>query len=588
MSYLQNLKIILSALILSLFLINVGMAQIQSLGLNKTFFTASSVKKLHQENSNVNSAGFDKTFFITNNNGPVVEQSPIPAPPLTFESDGIVWAMYEEDKEYTSGNPANTRSEYLLFPINSFIDDNYIYHIWRTGLFQGSYISKRNLLSGDLAWDFSNNLSNNDKVELDFSLHKRSDGNIEVFGFRLLSNQFPNPNPTGVVNRKIFDDNSGELLDQFYTEYEEGGTICPNFGGQFGRIFSNTEDEIYTTSCSFANREKVVISMLSDQNGLFSDTTEVVSNLLNMDSSPKASYSDALQLPNGNIAVAVSVFNEFFIRDEIRSEVLILDQDGTLINRIDVTEIMDYTTYLNMNIVDDKIILSGTSFQDFINDNLITAANIAVLDEFGTVYAQINKIDDFIGLNAILLADGQLAAVGRSRDNKCLNILFEQDGQMQSVESMCHTDAENWYLSASYLKQYENQLLITGRIFKDTLLLDQNSGEVFADGAAIAPVILAFDLDAIGSVSTTDKKEVAEDLFSVSPNPVKDVINIDFKTAQTGSLQLINQLGEVVHDALIENTIQHRWPSDQLASGIYYVRFGNEKILSTEKIIITN
>lgn len=584
-----NHKLILCALIITTFIINNGIAQVQSAGLNKTFFTASTVQRMQKKVNNVQSPGLDNTFFVTKNNAPLVQRSPIPVPPLTFGSDGVVWAHYEEDIEYTSGNPANTRSEYFLFPINSLIDNNSIYHIYQTGLFQGSYISKRSLTTGNLEWEFSNNLSNNDKVELDFSFNKRSDGNIEVLGFRLLSNQFPNPNPTGIVNRKVYNQNTGELLNQFYTEYEDGGIICLNVGGQFGRTFPKIQDDTYTTSCAFTNREQVIINMSSNQNGLFTDTTEVVSNLLEMDSSPRFRYSEALKLPNGNIAVAFSVFNEFFSLDEIRTEVFIFDQNGVLINRIDVTEIMDFSTYLNMNVVDDKIILSGSSFQGFTDGSVVSADNIAVLDEFGTVYSQINKIDDYIAVNATLLADGQLAAVGRNIADKCLHILYENNGQMESVESICHTNSEDWYVTADLIKQSDDQLLITGRMFRDTLLLDQNSGEVFADGTSVAPVILAFDLSSIDPLSIKNQNSLVESLFEVSPNPVREEINIDFETPQSGRIQLINQIGEIVLDASIENALQHKWPLDhQLSSGMYFVRFENENIFSAGKIIIAN
>lgn len=579
----QNFKLLnLVLACLFLFVLNAS-AQVQSKGLNNTFYPSQRIDDAALSKSNTYATGLNQTFFIPTDFY-TVSNSFLQPPELNFETDGILWANYEINENFTT-DAVNVEGKYRTDYINNLVIDKSIYNVYQTGLRAGSYISKRNLDTGQLEWDFSTNLNSNDKVELDFSLHEREDGNIEVYGFRLLSTFIPNIFPTGVVNRKVFDKDTGDLIAQYFTEFDDGGSFCPNGNGQFGSTFPIIEDEKYLSNCSWAGGDRLSVSFNSDGNGLLIDTTDIISNTLDIELSPKTRYTGAKRLPSGNIAVPISIFNEFFTLDEIVTEVLILDPTGVLVRRIDVSEIMNFTTFMNLEVVGDKIILSGSSFQELVDQQFITAGNIAVIDEAGQVFTQINGIEDYVGIRASLLENGQLVGLARNPSDNCLNILLENDGRMESVQTLCHPDRK-WYIATRDFIENEGKLVIAGTLVRDTLLIDQNTGLAFGRGIGAFSLNLAFDLNELELLSSQTEVPTINNHFVVSPNPTADLINLDFKSPESGNIVLVNQLGEIIRKITVENIKHHRWQTNQLSSGIYYIRFENEKLVATQKIVI--
>lgn len=582
----EVLKLIILTFSWFFFLLQPFKAQVKSVNLNKTVFQSKRGDMNDVQNrSNLMaiSSGLNQTYFAPQEYF-INSISILSPPPLTFEGEGVNWAVIDQDTTFLS-NSVYTESRYSLNVENNYIIDNAIYNIYSSGLRAGSYISKRNIDTGQLMWEQSSNLSNNERIELDLSLHEREDGNVESYGFRLLSTNVPNITPTGVVNRKVFNSSTGELLSQHFTEFEEDGVHCININGQLGSTFPITEDQKYFTNCSYGSQRQTLTNELNGD-GLFTDSIGISGSLLESDGPLQTSYAGAKRLSNGNIAVPVSVFNRFFTLDEILSEVLILNTQGELIRRIDVTEIMDFATDMAIETVDDKIILTGSSFQELIDQQFIFTHNIAVIDEMGEVFTQINNIDEYINIRSSVTENGELIAVGRAIDDNCAKILREKDGQLVEMESLCHLD-KKWYLSNRNIAVDDERLIISGIITRDTMTFDINSGNLVQNGIGVAPVVLSFDLDKLtGTVSTQGASSTPDKLFIVSPNPAADVINIQFEATENGKISLFNQLGKRIIHTDIQDIQQYSLALNNVFSGIYYIRFENENILSTQKIII--
>lgn len=74
----------------------------------------------------------------------------------------------------------------------------------------------------------------------------------------------------------------------------------------------------------------------------------------------------------------------------------------------------------------------------------------------------------------------------------------------------------------------------------------------------------------------------------VYPNPVKDILNIDFNNSFSGTIHVTNLIGIKMYDANIINSQNEEINLSNLANGIYYLTVldKNNQVTTTQKIII--
>ena len=72
--------------------------------------------------------------------------------------------------------------------------------------------------------------------------------------------------------------------------------------------------------------------------------------------------------------------------------------------------------------------------------------------------------------------------------------------------------------------------------------------------------------------------------YSISPNPVSDIVTITTEKAITGSVWISNLKGQIFNSSIIEGT-SVKFDVNSLPSGVYFVNVENEGVVSSKKIV---
>lgn len=523
------------------------------------------------------------TFFIPKGFTSSMNGDKLSPPDFDFNSDALNWGVIDRDEMFddTLADFKYVEDSYALLSANTQLISEDLYDIYHLGILEGTYIVKRDVSTGEKLWEYHTAIDNNDKIELDLSIFEREDGNIETTGFRLYATR-PTPVPVGPVNRKVFDAQTGELLSQNYTWFEDGGHYCINPNGQKGRIFPIEEDELYLSICAYitTDGQYIGISRTGDGEGILLDTIDYVKNLLT-GFTPSFRYFDAKQLPNGNIAVAVSSFVNPTVPSTVKAEVLIFSSTGELIDRISVNELLNYSvTGITINIVENKILLTSRSL---VNNNTEYRTNLAVIDEEANVYHQYNELEQLNAGAITLLEDGRLLVAGNSFDDNCLNIFVGSDGNLDLVHSLCHED-EQWSVIPRRLLRYGDDVILKGQFAYDTSYV--NMGVVVEKKESIFEITMSLSLDKMGIAAVrTEDFASPRSSFTLSPNPSSDKIVI-LGDEVIDQVEVYNLMGQKLMSTKTSTNediiIQH------LVSGPYLVKIYSDKGIETRKLIKIN
>ncbi len=73
------------------------------------------------------------------------------------------------------------------------------------------------------------------------------------------------------------------------------------------------------------------------------------------------------------------------------------------------------------------------------------------------------------------------------------------------------------------------------------------------------------------------------------PNPANSLVNIDFEffPDNESKIELIDEMGRVIYGKKVES-LNFMIELDGYSSGVYYLRFKNDKLQKTKKLIIKN
>jgi len=535
----------------------------------------------YDTNKTVVSDALDATLFIPNGYTSSMNGDKLSPPGFDFNSDAINWGVIDRDEMFndTLSSFKYVEAPFALTSQNTQLINENLYDIYHLGLLVGTYIVKRDVNTGEKLWEYHTAMDNNDKIELDLSIFERDDGNIETTGFRLYATA-PTPVPVGPVNRKVFNSQTGELLSQNYTWFEDGGHYCLNPNGQKGRIFPMEEDELYLSICAYntTDGQYIGISRTGDGEGALLDTIDYVENLLT-GFTPSFRYFDAKQLPNGNIAVAVSSFVNPTVQSTVKAEVLIFNHTGELLNRIDVNELLRYTVNMTIDIVEDKILLTSRSL---VNNNTAYRTNLVVINESGNVYHQYNELEELNSGAITLLDDGRLLVAGNSFEDNCLNVFVGSDGNLDLVHSLCHED-EQWSVIPRQLLRYGDDVILKGKFAYDTTYVDM--GEVIQEKIHAFETTLSLSLSQIGVTVSTNDIPSQKSSFTLFPNPSSQRITISGDEV-IDKVEIYDLTGQKLVSRKTSNNedinIQH------LVSGSYFVRIYSDKGVKTHKLLKVN
>jgi len=96
---------------------------------------------------------------------------------------------------------------------------------------------------------------------------------------------------------------------------------------------------------------------------------------------------------------------------------------------------------------------------------------------------------------------------------------------------------------------------------------------------------LALDLPECNYKFTNTEEVLAEDLFSISPNPVEGTLNIDADDNMIQSVEIFSLDGSLVTKYTNINANQYSMNRTEVGTGIYMVKVGFEEGFTTKKVV---
>ncbi len=537
--------------------------------------------------SGIYSTAIGHTVFVGNNLTEKEEAFLIGNPPdLVFTGANVDWATIYKDESLPLLEDIFTEliseiSGYEMILEESLLLEDRFLQLFRTGTNFGSFVRCTSLETGETMWEQAFNLTNDQKIEIDLSIYLRSDGNVEISGMRLLSPQIPNLFPFALAHRKVLDINTGNLIERIFSDFEDGGVICNNPNGQFGRTFPSDEEFRYVTSCSFpsSDGEYIQIQLSMDETGKIVDTLGFIDNLLSGNNIESHKYIDAYKTPNNNIVIGSSSTSNPTDPSVTFSELIILNPSGEFMKRIDLSDYLNHATFFDLQIVSDKIMISALSFTDF-NDPNSFINNLLILDQDGEV---ILHLEDFKELDGQVIRNFKATAIDNDRyliassdSDHCLNYaVIDEDGNVVNTRSAC-LDDDQWISQPTHVVTSTNGDVITSATWA---MMGEEETESFNGAIKMSDT----ELGITSSNEELEKLRITS--LKVYPNPATSELTIKLGDAGTGTLQVYTSLGVLVSQQNLKNQTQIILPIESLQEGIYQVIWQDEHQIKTTSFI---
>ncbi|MEZ4910905.1 MAG: T9SS type A sorting domain-containing protein [Saprospiraceae bacterium] len=488
-----------------------------------------------------------------------------PYEPIQFTGIQPVW--YHTIKDTTPNKGDGNGYNFLNFSMRCRpeVKDNYLYTSYQTssrGDVAGSYLEKRDILSGEVTWQYLYGLNDVKYPEVARSIIFVEDS------VRLLS--WKAKDTLGTWPPFVLAGIDVTLTERSFS----------NENGALGAYFSTTKGDStvhkFTANPLFRNKVEYILKD-PDTDGY------------------RCIYHEHLTNPKYVLSVPIDRYGrENGTTDTISTELLTsfyaLSQEGgkVLINRL-VNGQMHLTLYADARLstaVDDWVLEDFNTkdfsyIMDIDGENTIWTHNPNTNDEVISVYHRgvlISRVSvpPYYHYNSFAFVDGQPIGVsGYDFISNRQDVVCIQDNQFKVKQSLVSEDTLR-YLLVFNVTPVNGLLIIHSQ--EGSWALDEDGERVF-DYPSKANSIMAFSLESLGIISHTDDR-VATDLVSIYPNPAQENVTITFDSPSDGVIEVINLRGDLmqkIHDKGRQSqTIDiSDWPS-----GMYIISI-NDKVAKT-------
>jgi hypothetical protein len=587
-------------MLVSVLILNTTTAQetVLSQAVNKTvlFGANATLNKFSNDDPLIFSRGIDKTVFINtkeigvNNffmsvDPPVIEFEDVVLNWSVMHQDTTLPALFESIPNITSaGNPFD------IYFRESLLEGDRLYNLFTSSINLGSHFDAIDINSGQKLFRNSYNTLNDSFLEILTSIRKREDGNIELTGMRTL-NVIPSLFPIGAATRRIVDKDSGVgIYDQFIPTPTSAPVTdfcwCGNSNGQYGQVFPTLESEDYLVICLEPRGDTTIFDIKKVDNlGLLKETVGKIESLLpnNGGSIIIYRYPQAFQLSNGDIAIGqISSMKPIpSSLDEALVEIIILNSNGELINRVDITELISFATWFKMDVKDDKIYITANSIND--EQTKFDRSNLVILNNEGDIISSFSDLDQLDGervasIVAAPFGDDKVLITGISiEDSNCLKF-FEVDnsGSVNYLKTICHTDTI-WTIIPEFTVVSDNNLIV------------QTSWRYYGENDeddSFFPATFSLGFDQLGlTTSTVDIEKEGPDIY-LSPNPATNSVQVNLTAQLSGRIDITDMGGRTLQSINIVNSDRVILQTQRLESGTYVVRVISDELNVSKQLLI--
>jgi Secretion system C-terminal sorting domain len=497
------------------------------------------------------------------------------------------WLNWNRDLVYSDG-----KDDGVAFTDHLVVKDG-IVELYGSGVRQGSYIKKINLLTGATLWEHHSNRRTYNKLELDVNLYETVVGDIQVFGHRLFTTSDVGIYPAGIVYQKLLNGQTGSLLARKWTEFEQGGKDNINPNGQLG-VFAPLPNSSNVLNCELTPYDQDYASIaIIDENCKIVDTTMHLTTPFGSASNSILFRNNGIaSLSNGKTVIGLTITSFEIDTSSIFNELVWVDQLGKITKRKEVTIEINYSGLSRFAASGDQLMYLGLSYADRSMGNFKERSSVLIMDLDGQILFNASRMeyDGKLFGNTVAApertGDGFVYAV-EALDSKCLRFYHQKkDFSIKLLKEICSTDPKHDF-ELSHVVQASNGDVITGFLLqKDTVIINTTTGALVNDFTGYDRYTMSISAADLGLISDVDEVMVQKNVMLIAPNPTRDVISIQFGEPTSGQISVFDLSGKLVMSQFVTDQLSLDLEAYGILKGLYVVQFKNDRLISNAKVVL--
>ena len=471
----------------------------------------------------------------------------------------------------------------------------YLVHLLLKNGFEGSFIEKMDINTGQVLWSNFTDFRNNDRKEWPFYSYINTDGGLEIAGVRQLYNEFPKlPDPLwgakAVLFVRKYDIDSGDLLDFTFGDENNPSTqiissFLTGFVGQSKFLMPSGEDryqyidEIYKSNSVTDTNQNVYLFKNMDDSGMkINDTT--ISEIVKL--VPKK-----VKLVNiGKDSLVSFIYSSG--SDSFNVKLKIFGSDFSKVTELDLTDRLIPQSQYDLQFIDKNFLILIGKHSVKIGDVNYDGSFNMLFDMDGNLLETVYQTDE----NNIPVTPHSVSTKLKYEDGIIVVSKIQLSGGYWALNFYKSDGKGNLILKKSLKINQKNHVLIPFYIYQlnsgDILLgckdRNTNMAEPYNE-AVVWMKILAGDLDL-----KTSFKDIPfiQETVSIFPNPAKTELNIEFSANFSGELRVYDVLGRTLISQNVNNTNWLNINISNLIPGIYYIKtfdISSEKVFGTARFV---
>jgi hypothetical protein len=514
------------------------------------------------------------------------EKPNVPYQKITYTGDSLPYLWYETDSVREWDNSPYFNEYNKIFIANSVLtEDSFVYCVnhkleffdnfgLKGSFFDGMYISKRNLNSGELMWQTYTSHYDAGRQEMPITARINKKGNVEVIGYR----RFLPPEDMNLVvglfgfndfNLRFFyrefDSETGQVLQHTYpqSEGENVPVLKESVPNNRTRLFFMPGDSTFRYFQIMFNENKFgYVTYLLDKHGQRIGTADTI----------KTKEYQA----KSNVVLTKK--GEFLITEIDGFEKKMFFHYYTLdMNWLRTVEAERFPVYKDVRLKEDQ---SGdyfvfSDYYDDVNPPFFNGLRHYLMDYDGMIVDSLTlfgQTDVFI-----FTEEGHYFGVQNFRypSDTEVDQVFRRKKIGQPLEVLSTYKVVGDYRPVPRIVAYSDGKIIlrNSEFYKD----------VTAYRASSAMVVPAEKLGFPVSALNVATKPIN---WQIAPNPVSDFVHISFDEKQSGQMQVFDMSGSMIWEGTIRHTSEMQLPVFQWNSGLYVIQFiANDGAVASQKII---
>jgi len=497
--------------------------------------------------------------------------------PIVFDNYTPKWQHLFVDSSRLSDSMYLGTTHLWYIGLNPIVVDSTAYFLLgdKSEDYQGAYIEKININSGDVIWSNVYGLSNSDKQEFPSFYYINDNDNLEILNFRNIMKKeeyFPFNWTKAQLSKREYSCKNGMIVSHSYNKHILlQSEILKIFYGS-NKIFPVCSTEYLYIYPYKKNNFKYALKFFN-KNIILTKMDTIIRTCISQGYSRQSIY-----LLNKNTIITGRHMHNQTLLDSMKQENFdsskyLLDfytSSFESINTVDITRNFPYNWVIEIQQPENnfiKILCKDSINIPFVRPYLAylyfdKQGNLIETIDFKNKYVsgkiKINKLPNQQG--AIIVNDKSY------KKNKKIEISkTDGNGNIEIIKTLMFEDERNFYIDA--IKILDN----------NTLLIWYDIIKVNASKIIINSINGVLAIDNLGLVNNQNKINYKQSSIKLYPNPVKSYLSLEFEDRLSGKIEIFNLTGQLVKKEIIIDSYIHKVELNNLKEGVYLIKIVNKK-----------